>query len=533
MAPAGLLLASGPQGLAARERPHLRAAVAAWRRPRRCHWSALSGVDIVNPQTVSRSLGMHLPAYRFGKPYESVERTTLVHFLTGEPVVEVSQVGGAIVGRDMQKGARAREALLAIDPEEIVERLQTAGNLYAHGTLPMGDSRQSPEDFVKQQSATTGLPESLCRANMQKNLFVLSNMDRMLDALSRGLPPEVFWKGYGREQRGVVVSYQAQSPVLGLVLPSNSPGVHTLWLPVIALGVGLVMKPGGQEPWTPYRMAAAMIEAGIPAEAIGLYPGATDVGASILASCKRSMIFGSAKTVEQYRGNPGVQVHGPGFSKILLGDDCVDRWEEYLDLMVESVAINGGRGCINASAIYASRHTEAIAAGLAERLGPVDVLPPDDPAAKLAAFTIPGAAKAIWGQIEAGLAAPGVTHATESYGPRLVEGERCGWLRPVVAHCTSAEPAIAKAEYMFPFVAVVKCPQAAMLEKIGPTLVGTAICDDPVFRSALVNCTEIDRLNLGPIPTTRLDWLQPHEGNIIDFLYRSRALQVPAAAGVA
>ena len=471
---------------------------------------------------------MHLPAYRFGKPYESLERETLVHFLTGEKVAEVSQVGGAIVGRDLQKAGQARAALLAIDPEEIVERLQTAGNLYAHGTLTVGDAKQSPDDFVKQQSATTGLPESLCRANMQKNMFVLSNMDRMLDALSRGLPPEIFWKGFGTEHRGVVVSYQAQSPVLGLVLPSNSPGVHTLWLPVIALGVGLVMKPGSQEPWTPYRMAAAMVEAGIPAEAISLYPGSTDVGAGILAACRRSMIFGSAKTVEQYRANPGVQVHGPGFSKLILGDDCVDHWERYLDVMTESVAINSGRGCINASAIYASRHTKEIAAALAERLGPIDVKPPQDPDAKLAAFTIPGAAKAIWGQIEAGLKASGVSHMTAPYGDRLVEGERCGWLRPVVAHCTSPEPEIAKAEYMFPFVSVVECPQRQMLEKIGPTLVCTAITDDPAFRSALIDCTAIDRLNLGPIPTTKLDWLQPHEGNIIDFLYRSRALQMPA-----
>jgi hypothetical protein len=45
-----------------------------------------------------------------------------------------------------------------------------------------------------------------------------------------------------------------------------------------------------------------------------------------------------------------------------------------------------------------------------------------------------------------------------------------------------------------------------------------------------VDCTAIDRLNLGPIPTTKLDWLQPHEGNIIDFLYRSRALQLKAEA---
>jgi hypothetical protein len=98
----------------------------------------------------------------------------------------------------------------------------------------------------------------------------------------------------------------------------------------------------------------------------------------------------------------------------------------------------------------------------------------------------------------------------------------------VVAHCTSPEPEIAKAEYMFPFVSVVECPQPQMLEKIGPTLVCTAFTDDPAFRSALIDCTAIDRLNLGPIPTTKLDWLQPHEGNIIDFLYRSRALQLPA-----
>ena len=223
-------------------------------------------------------------------------------------------------------------------------------------------------------------------------------------------------------------------------------------------------------------------------------------------------------------------MHGPGFSKLILGDDCVDDWERHLDVMAESVAINSGRGCINASAIYASRHTKAIAEALAARLGPIEVKPPDDPEAKLAAFTIPGAAKAIWGQIEGLLKAPGVTHATAAYGDRLVEGERCGWLRPTVVHCASPDPEIAKAEYMFPFVSVVECPQAHMLERIGPTLVGTAITADEDLRRRLVDCTHIDRLNLGPIPTTKLDWLQPHEGNIIDFLYRSRALQFAPAA---
>ena len=292
--------------------------------------------------------------------------------------------------------------------------------------------------------------------------------------------------------------------------------------------IGLVLKPGPQEPWTPYRMTAAMVEAGIPAEAISIYPGGGDVGAAVLASCTRSMIFGGTATVERYKGDPRVQAHGPGFSKILLGDDVVDRWPDYLDLMAESVYINSGRGCINCSGIWASRHTREIAAALAERLGPIEPLPPENPQAGLAAFTVPGAAAAIWKMIEADLCESGVEHSTEKYGPRLIELPRCAYLRPVVAHADSTAPAIVKKEYMFPFVTVVKCPQAQMLETIGSTLVGTAITDDPAFQQELSDATHIDRLNIGPIPTTKLDWLQPHEGNIVEFLFRERAYQLPA-----
>jgi hypothetical protein len=127
------------------------------------------------------------------------------------------------------------------------------------------------------------------------------------------------------------------------VLPSNSPGVHTLWLPIIPLQIGLVLKPGPQEPWTPYRMAQAFIQAGVPKQAIAIYPGLGDIGAAVLQHCPRNLIFGGTATVEQYKGNPRVQAHGPGFSKILLGDDQVDHWEKYLDIMVDSVLVNSGR----------------------------------------------------------------------------------------------------------------------------------------------------------------------------------------------
>jgi acyl-CoA reductase-like NAD-dependent aldehyde dehydrogenase len=369
---------------------------------------------------------------------------------------------------------------------------------------------------------------------MAKNSFVLRNMEKILDCLTRGLPLDIFTRGWGEEDRGVVVSYQAQTPILGAVLPSNSPGVHTLWLPAIPLQVGLVLKPGPQEPWTPYRMMAAFTEAGIPKEAFAMYPGEVEAGAAVLESCPRSMIFGGTPTVEQYRGNPKVQAHGPGFSKILLGDDVVDDWEQYIDMMAESIYINSGRGCINCSGVWASRHTKEIAQALAERLGPVEAKPPQDPEAGLAAFTIPGMGKAVWGMIEQDLKETGVTDLTSQYGERLVEQELCSYLRPVIVHCESPDNEIAKKEFMFPFSTVVECPEEQMLKKIGPTLVGTVITANESLISAATDATNIDRLNVGPIPTSKLNWLQPHEGNIIDFLFRSRAYQIaeaPVAAG--
>ena len=469
---------------------------------------------------------LNLPVLRWGQPYTSMDVDDVVHFQTGEPIARLSRANGGMIQRDMRRAAAARNALRQIAIDDLIDRVARAGELYASAELPIGDGSQTPEAFVRAQSATTGLPERLCRANMKKNTFVLSEMRRILASLTRGLDLQVLTSGVG-EERGVPISYQAQSPVLGLVLPSNSPGVHTLWLPIVPMQIGLVLKPGPQEPWTPFRMAEAFFQAGIPRDAISIYPGDAEVGAAVLASCDRSLVFGGQTTVDRYRGNPKVQAHGPGFSKILIGDDLVDRWETYLDMMVESVFGNSGRGCINCSGIWASRHTREIADALAKRLAAVRPLPPDHPEASLAAFTVPGVARAISDAIDADLRAPDVEDITAKYRDtsRVVKEGRAEYLLPTIVHSASPESSAARKEFMFPFATVVECPQDRMIEAIGPTLVCSAITSDPRFRAALVDAVNIDRLNLGPVPTIQLNWLQPHEGNIVDFLFRARAFQ--------
>ena len=68
-------------------------------------------------------------------------------------------------------------------------------------------------------------------------------------------------------------------------------------------------------------------------------------------------------------------------------------------------------------------------------------------------------------------------------------------------------------------------PQDQMLETMGPSLVVTVISEDDRFIEQAIASSNIDRLNIGPLPTSRVQWDQPHEGNLFEFLYRRRAIQ--------
>ena len=119
------------------------------------------------------------------------------------------------------------------------------------------------------------------------------------------------------------------------------------------------------------------------------------------------MIFGAGPSVQAWLGNPRVEIHGPGYSKFLLGPDRAEAWRDYLELIVTSVASNGGRSCINASSVRTPAHGRELAEALAQRLAEIRPRPRNDAAALLAAFPDPGTARGIDAAIERGLAQGG------------------------------------------------------------------------------------------------------------------------------
>ena len=470
------------------------------------------------------SAPIHLPVLRAGEAYESLNKTTVVHIQTREPLVDVSQANRGLVAWDLNRMSEHRARLADVPVADLIVMSKKAAESFVHDTLPVGDGEQTLDDYVQSLSGTTGMPQALVRRNVDKIYKAMSEVDQILDGLTRGLDLTVLDEGW-TVQGGRPLSYICQTDALGQILPSNSPGVHSLWVPSVPLKVPLVLKPGREEPWTPYRIAQAFFKAGCPRGAFSFYP--TDHGgtAEVLLRCDRSMLFGGGATVAPWLDDPRVQIHGPGQSKVLIGADTIDHWEDHIDVIADSIAINGGRSCINASSVWVPSRGDEVAAALAQRLADLVPRKLDDPDAGLAAFGNPSFAEAISQTVDTHLRQEGARDVSADYrGERLQVLDGLTFLAPTIVRAEPGHP-LADTEFLFPFASVVEVPPSDLLDAIGPSLAVSAITEDEVLIDGLLRSPKVERLNIGSLGTHVVSWDQPHEGNLFEHLYAQRALQ--------
>jgi acyl-CoA reductase-like NAD-dependent aldehyde dehydrogenase len=177
--------------------------------------------------------------------------------------------------------------------------------------------------------------------------------------------------------------------------------------------------------------------------------------------------------------------------------------------------------------VVVPRHGDAIADALARRLAAIEPRAATDTEATLAGFANPKMAEFMDTAIQEGLTTSGAEEVTEKYrtGPRRVTRDGSTYLLPTLVQCSSFDHPLANREFLFPYASIVEVPQERMLDVIGPSLVVTAITQDEQFTRQLLASPNVERLNIGPLPTTRVQWDQPHEGNLFEFLYRRRAIQ--------
>jgi len=401
---------------------------------------------------------LHIPLLRHGKPYTSIETTTLLHHATGAHIAQVSLANPGLIRRDIHR--MNYNSIESFTVRDLLSIAKKAATLFSTASLPLGNESQSFNDYIRQLSATTGMPYSYCRDNAAKIFRVLDELDVIIAGLTRGFDLSILDQGFGYDH-GRTLSWQRQARTFGAVLPSNSPGVHSLWIPAFALKTPLILKPGREEPWTPWRIIQSLIAAGAPPEAFGFYPADHAGSGEILNTTDRSMLFGDAATTRLWASDPRVELHGPGYSKVILGEDAADHFADYVETIASSIAANGGRSCINASAVYTPKNADALAAALAQKLSTIRALPAEDPNAQIAAFSNPDTASRMNSAIDALLAtdpASAQDLTLQLRGtPRLQTLGRCAYLLRTIIRSSPTHP-IPHREYPFPFATPIESP---------------------------------------------------------------------------
>jgi len=104
---------------------------------------------------------VHVPILRHGEPYKSLDVATTPHYHTREPFVDISQANAGLIRRDLRDQKSAREKLATFSTSELLEICRSAADRFLNDDLYLGDELQSPEDYVLQVSATTGMPHAL------------------------------------------------------------------------------------------------------------------------------------------------------------------------------------------------------------------------------------------------------------------------------------------------------------------------------------------------------------------------------------
>jgi len=456
---------------------------------------------------------MHLPLLRAGTAHFSLDTAPLRSLIPGAPTVRISQAPAAMVRHDARR-VRA-DVLRELGPDAVMQALQRAAE-GLDAPLSLGGASLTPRALNHHTAASTGLPVAVVAHHLKALQQALREMPQALDTATSGLPLHLLAEPRGHH-RGHAQRWLPRSPFLGGLLPSNSPGVHRVWLPALALLRPLVLKVGAHDPWTPHRLAAALLAAGLPPQALHLYGGSHAMGQALMEESRAALAFGGPALAARYAGTPGVQVHGPGRSKWLFADGASPL--DHLDTLLESMVSRAGRACTNASTLIASSGLSALGSQLAERVDTLEALPLTDPQAQLAAVPAEEAAawSARWQQLTQG--------AQVLTGRPLVEqAHGLHVLRPTVVRVPSLDHPLAQTELPWPHLTLIEARAHDAVPQLGPTLVLSLVGADDSLQDIVLRHPLFDRVHLGPRSTTDRSGHQPHEGDIFSLLWRRMAV---------
>lgn len=374
----------------------------------------------------------------------------------------------------------------------------------------------SLQAYIELTARQSGLPENVVKKAAD---YITESLWLAAQSESLGQMQPSFLNPRGEAARRGCAQWRRKGDVLAVIAPGNSPGVHALWLQALALGYKVAVRPSAREPFTPQRLAAALVKAGLQ-DYIGFFPADYSGAEALLQAADCALVYGGDDAVRRYKTRANILVQGPGRSKILIGEDYPPA--AALPLIFESAAGLGGMACVCASAVLAEGGAEA-AAALARAFYAfahekfADSETRQDWALRLSEERF------AWLMRQAEAASGQGRLAGEMASCKNMDGTYSAM--PLIRIAESAADPIMQSE--LPAASVSFAPFACGRDMpfIGDSLVLTAATADEELIAALDARSEIRNLYIGAVPTVWMRPDVPHDGFLSEFLMTARGFR--------
>ncbi|MFD7448380.1 aldehyde dehydrogenase family protein [Kitasatospora sp. NPDC059827] len=440
-----------------------------------------------------------------GESRPSADRAVLTD-VHGEPLADVGLAPRLAAQAAVNRLRRHADGL---PPEPEVFR--TAARLFATAEL----DGESADAYVRHTVRGTGLASTTVRRG-------LADMAAEIEELPATTAAELPAARLTPTHR---VHRAPAGRLFTAVMASNHPLPHATWVQPLHHGYSVVVRPGSRDPFTPRRLAAALLAAGLAPEKLALLPSPHAVGSFLLNAADRGIIYGNEQAVGDWSDRARVATRGPGRSRALLDLPLTDA---LLDHLATSAAFDGGTRCTNLSAVLTSNDVHDTAAALAGRLAHLPVLPAADPESVL---LVVGRERADGLRRQmAKLATELTDHSTPLYGEDfLVDlGDGSFLPRPVVLAADRADHPAVGTELAFPFVVVAPWSPADGIAPLRPSLVLNLLTENAAITGQALLDPAVRKITDGAVLPWELVPGMPHDGNYTEFLLDAKGVVTPA-----
>ncbi len=393
--------------------------------------------------------------------------------------------------------------------EDLTKNVAEAARLFK-SEVEYGKDVIDYETHLEWVTRCTGLPRKYVKSTMENLYLALKNIDKII----RRLVP------FDLSIFDVLVSeniaFTPKGRVLTAILPSNLPSPNFFWVLAQSIKYPVILRPSTNEPFTSYRLSKSLYYANLPDHSNYYLPCGRDIVPDLLSISDRGILFGSKETVEKYSNYENIKVYGPGNSKILVDTDYYGV-DDVIESIKKSMLDKGGRSCLNASQLFvtgnaAEKTLKDIFDALNDEL-PTEFEDPLDENAEIPAFPDKESAKKI-AQI---LKLNGIKTDI------LVEIEGITFLKPTLVLCYEYQESLF-VEMPFQYLAMTTIPKDKAENFLENSLVVSVFTEDSDLVKRLILNPTIKNISIKK-PTTDFELSEPHEGNIVNFLYDFKSVR--------